>query len=140
VSEQSLLHINAGLENLTAIRQFVEEVAKCGHGDTNAIHDMVLAVNEAATNVLIHGYKGKPGMIEVEVSYRKHDLMVRIHDQAPLFDPTIVPSPKTAPSLDHPYLGGMGIHLMRQLTDKMIYTATADGGNELILVKEGVRT
>jgi serine/threonine-protein kinase RsbW len=139
MSEQSLLQINATLKDLAAIRRFVEEVATRGHGDTRAVQEMVIAVNEAVTNVLIHGYRRQPGMIEVEVSYKNHDLMVRLKDQAPLFDPTIVPSPKITPSLDHAYLGGMGIHMMREVTDRMIYTTTDDGRNELILIKEDVR-
>jgi serine/threonine-protein kinase RsbW len=139
MSEQSLLRINADLKDLAAIRQFVEEVAKRGHGDTSAIQDMVIAVNEAVTNVLIHGYRGQSGIIEVEVSYHNHDLMVRLYDQAPLFDPTTVPSPKIAPSLDQAHLGGMGIHMMRELTDRLIYTTTDDGRNELTLIKEDVR-
>lgn len=139
MSEGSLLRINADLKDLAAIRRFVEDAAKREHGDTEAIQDMLIAVNEAVTNVLIHGYQGQPGVIEVEVLYNNHDLMVRLHDQAPLFNPTDVPPAKIPPALDQPFYGGMGIHMMRQLVDKMIYTTTADGRNELILIKEGVR-
>ncbi len=139
MSERSLLNINAELKDLAAIRQFVEDSAKVEHSDTEAIQDMLIAVNEAVTNVLIHGYRRQPGMIEVEISYDNHDLIVRVHDQAPMFDPTSKPSPKITPSLDQPYFGGMGIHMMRQLTDKMIYMRTADGRNELTLIKEDVR-
>ena len=139
MSERSWLRLNADLKDLTAIRQFVQEAAKDGAGDSNSIQDMLIAVNEAVTNVIIHGYLGQPGMIEVEVSYDNHDLVVRLLDQAPIFDPTTVPSPKIPPALDQPYLGGMGIHMMRQLTDHMIYTTTCDGRNELILIKEVVQ-
>lgn len=139
MSEQSLLHINADLKDLAAIRRFVEDAAKQGNENSKAVEDMIIATNEAVTNVLIHGYRGQPGIIEVEVSYDNHDLIVRLRDQAPLFDPTTVPSLKTAPSLDQPCSGGMGIHMMRQLTDELIYGTTSDGRNELVLIKKDVR-
>lgn len=139
MSERSWLRLNADLKDLTAIRQFVEEAAKDGNGDSNSIQDMLIAVNEAVTNVIIHGYLGQPGMIQVEVSYDNHDLVVRLLDQAPIFDPTTVPSPRIPPALDQPCLGGMGIHMIRQLIDNMIYTTTRDGRNELILIKKVVR-
>jgi serine/threonine-protein kinase RsbW len=139
MSERAWLRLNADLKDLTAIRKFVEDAARHGPGDNDAIQEMLIAVNEAVTNVIIHGYLGQPGMIEVEASYDNHDLVVRLQDQAPSFDPTTVHSPKIPPVRDQPYLGGMGIHMMRQLTDSMTYTSTGDGRNELTLIKKGVR-
>jgi serine/threonine-protein kinase RsbW len=139
VNERSFLRINATCSDLASIRQFVEDEARRAHSRSDAIQDMVIATNEAVTNVLTHGYQGQPGMIEIEVSFENKKLMVRLRDQAPMFDPTADPSDQFAPSLDQPLSGGMGIHMMRELTDEIIYRKTTDGRNELILIIEGVR-
>ncbi len=133
------LRIAADLKNLATIRRFVESAAKSEDGNPEAIVDMLIAMNEAATNIIIHGYQGQPGIIEVEVAYDEDALVVSLRDQAPIFDPTLVPAPDvTLPPEQRPF-GGMGVHMMRQLTDELTHRTAPDGGNELILVKEDVR-
>jgi len=55
------LFVAAEVENLAEIRRFVrEEAAALGAGE-EAICDLELAVDEAACNVICHGYKGCGG-------------------------------------------------------------------------------
>jgi anti-sigma regulatory factor (Ser/Thr protein kinase) len=59
-------------------------------------------------------------------------------DDAPLFDPTAVPPPDINLPLEERPLGGLGVHMMRQLTDELLYRVNSAGQNELIFVKRGV--
>jgi len=139
MSELSYLHIAADLKNLATIRRFVEGAARSGGGDPQAIADMLIAVNEAATNIIMHGYRGQPGTIEVEVVYDQDALVVCLRERAPQYDPTSTPDPDfTLPVEQRPF-GGLGVYMMRQVTDELTYRTTGDGRNELILVKKGVR-
>ena len=52
------------------------------------IYDLILAVNEVATNIVVHGYRGQPGAIEIELRRQGDAIEIRLRDQAPLFDPT----------------------------------------------------
>ena len=52
--------------------------------------------------------------------------------------PESVPPPDVTQPLDERPLGGMGIHLMRQLMDEVTHRATPQGGNELTMIKKGV--
>jgi anti-sigma regulatory factor (Ser/Thr protein kinase) len=139
MDEPLYLRIAADLKNLAPTRRFVEDAAASWNGDPEAIAEMVLAVNEAVTNTIVHGYQGQPGIIEVEVGYDKDALVVCLRDQAPKLDPTSAPAPDVTLSLGQRPFGGMGIYMMRQLTDELIYRTTSDGRNELILVKKGVQ-
>ena len=132
------LRIAAELENLAAIRRFIEEAATALGSDSDTIFQAVLAVDEAATNIVTHGYQGQPGIIEIQVEQKGSDLAVRLRDQAPVFDPTTVPPPDVTQPLEHRSLGGMGVHLMRNLMDEMTHHRAPQGGNELILIKKGV--
>lgn len=130
----------ANLENLSAMRRFVEEVAAAGAGNPEAIMDMLVAMNEATTNVLEHGYRGNLGIIEIEVGYEAEALVVSVRDWSPPFDPAQVPDRDVTVPLEERPLGGLGITMMRQLTDEVRYGRGPDGSNELILIKEGVRS
>ena len=96
--------------------------------------DLVLAVDEAATNIVMHGYKAGPGpaaVIEVEVVYRDPGLSVYLRDQAPPFDPTATPVVDELPPLTERGPGGLGIFLIRKTMDEFRYRRTPDGWNEL---------
>jgi serine/threonine-protein kinase RsbW len=139
MDEMFRFRIAADLNNLATIRRFVEDAAASRPADPEAIAEMLLAMNEAATNIIVHGYQGQPGIIEVEVGYDKDALVVCLRDRAPAFDPTLVPAPDLTLPLEQRPFGGMGIHMMRQFTDELLYRTTPDGSNELILVKKNVR-
>jgi anti-sigma regulatory factor (Ser/Thr protein kinase) len=135
---KSSLRMAAELDNLAEIRHFVQKTATTFGVDPDIISDVLLAVDEAVTNVLVHGYQGQPGMIELELRRRGDSLVVCLRDQAIPFDPTTVPPPDLTLPLEQRPFGGMGIYLMRQLMDEMTHRITRQGGNELTLVKKGV--
>jgi len=126
----------AELENLAVIRRFAEETAQSLQANQAAIDDMIQAVDEAVTNIIVHGYAGRPGTIEVRVKRAGNSLVVRLRDQAPRFDPTAVPPPNLTLPLEKRRPGGLGVHLIRQFVDQVRYRAAPQGGNELTLVKK----
>ena len=134
----SNLCIAAELESLGAIRRFVQETATAMGSGPTAVSDVLLAVDEAATNTILHGYQGQPGLIEVEVGRAGDDLVVRLRDQAAPFDPTQVPPPDLNLPLEQRPVGGMGVYLIQQLMDEVTYSTTPQGGNQLVMVKRGV--
>lgn len=131
------LRIAAELNNLAEIRCFVQETASALGADPAVIPNVILAVDEAVSNVIAHGYQGQGGNIEIEVSREGNVLVIRLRDEAPPFDPTSVPPPDLTLPLEQRAPGGLGIHLIRQLMDEMIHRVTPQGGNELTLVKRG---
>jgi len=130
------LRIAADLHNLAAVRRFVSEEAEGLESGRAAIEDMIQAVDESVTNVIRHGYEGQPGTIDIEVGREGDDLVVRIRDYAPQFDPTTHPSPDLTLPLERRPFGGLGIHLSRECTDAVVYRVAPDGANELTLFKK----
>jgi serine/threonine-protein kinase RsbW len=132
----TLSHDTAQVRDLNDMREFLEKCILGLGGSDDDAGDLVLAVNEAITNVMLHGYGGRPGLVCLRVEADGDDLRVVLSDNAPPFDPTQVPPPDIHLPLEDRPLGGLGIHMMRQLTDELIYQQTADG-NDLIFVKRG---
>ena len=132
------IRVPADAAQLAVIRAFVEQHARALGVDAAATYDLLLAINEVATNIVVHGYRGRPGEIEIKMRQLGDAIELRLCDQAPLFDPTGVPAPNLNLPLDKRPFGGMGVHVTRQIMDSMRYRATPEGGNELILVKRAI--
>jgi serine/threonine-protein kinase RsbW len=129
------LRIDAELDRLADVRRFIREEALAAGAQVESIEDLVQAVDESATNVIVHGYRGGPGWLEVQVAAEDGQLLVTLEDGAPAFDPTTVPEPDlTVPAMDRTP-GGMGVHLVRACTDSVIYRRRDGGGNILTLVR-----
>ena len=132
----TIRHDSAQVRDLNDMREFLEKAVLALGGSDDDAGDLVLAVNEAVTNDLLHGYDGQPGPVTICVEVVDNDLRVILSDNAPPFDPTRVPPPDIFLPLEDRPLGGLGVHMMRQLTDELLYRPLADG-NELVFVKRG---
>jgi anti-sigma regulatory factor (Ser/Thr protein kinase) len=138
---KSVQYTKARLSDLAEIRRYVKKTALLMGCANDAVSEIVLAANEAVTNILIHGYDRKPGSVAIVVCRDGADLIVYLRDRSPSFDPNIYPPPDITLPLELRKPGGMGIHMMRNFVDEMIYHEDADGVNELALVKrDAVKT
>lgn len=102
---------------------------------SGAIADLVQATDECATNVIVHGYDGRTGSVEIELEVGAGAVEVRVRDRARPFDPTSVPEPADDRPLEARLRGGMGVHLMRAAVDEMRYRLLPDGRNEMTMIK-----
>ena len=138
MDEPAILRLNANLSDLEDIRNFVEKYAHRLNVDPSATYDILLSVTEMVTNTIVHGYRGESGPIEIEISQQDDALVVFLRDEAPPFDPTQLPTPDITLPLEQRPVGGLGVYLTREFMDRMSYRPGPGGGNELILVKEGI--
>jgi signal transduction histidine kinase len=131
--------VSADVRYLVVVRHFVQEACKVLDVASRAVDDLVQAVDEMAANIVVHGYRGRPGPIEVHVRAEGSDVAVLLRDQAPPFDPTLVPEPDITLPLERRPVGGLGIFLSRKLMDEIHHRALPEGGNEVTLVKRNAR-
>jgi serine/threonine-protein kinase RsbW len=127
------LRIDADLDRLADIRQFIRERAASGHAPLECRDDLVQAVDEASTNVIVHGYRGRDGWLEIGIELDDEQFIVTVEDAAPPFDPTALPEPDLSISPMARKPGGMGVHLMRESTDTLSYRPRPGGGNILTM-------
>jgi serine/threonine-protein kinase RsbW len=140
VKETSLagacLSVPAHVDSLAQVRGFVGSSANSLGLPESATDELLLAVDEAVSNIIMHGYAGRDGLIEVDMSADADAVTVRLRDDAPLFDPTGAAAPRLDISpLERDCPGGYGVELVRRLVDGLRYRVSAEGRNELILVK-----
>lgn len=135
MSKEAVLYVPAERGQLSNIRKFIEEQAAASSAAPDEIDDLLQAGDEAATNIIVHGYSDGPGEIEIVARHKPGIFMLIFRDEAPSFDPTRVPNPNINLPLEIRPLGGLGVYLIRQCVDEFVHNIRDDGGNELILVK-----
>ena len=134
------LTIPAEAARQAEVRALVRSTATEAGADEETTSDLIQAVDELVCNVIVHGYAGRQGSIDVAVGQSDDTLVVRIRDDAPPFDPRSRPTPRLDLPLEHRPFGGMGIHLARTLTDRIDHRILPGGGNEVTVTKTIGRT
>ncbi len=123
-------------DNLLEVRDFVSDAAKQFGFSDEDIANIVLAVDEACTNIIKHAYQYAPDKeISVSIVRNNGTFEVRIKDNGKNFDPNVLRPPDLKQNLSHHRRGGLGVYLMKKLMDKVEYHFTEGKSNEVSLVK-----
>jgi len=99
-----------------------------------AVRALELSVDEAVTNIILYGYPPSNGRIWISCGVEGGMVRVQIEDEGVPFDPTEAAEPDLEGAADERPIGGLGIHLIRQMTDELRYERR-DGRNILVLGK-----
>jgi len=125
----------SNLQHLSQMRGLILQVCRdiwCPVADAQALHQLELAVQEAATNIIRHAYRGQPDQpIQLILEADPEQICVGLHYQGPPFDPTSVPPPV----FDGSRQGGFGVYLIGQLVDEVSYSHE-EGRSGVRLVKK----
>jgi anti-sigma regulatory factor (Ser/Thr protein kinase) len=125
----------AELEQLQVFREFISECCQEHQIPDETVFDLKLAVDEACTNVITHGYKGMdPGSIILSFRIESDRILVQITDFGHVFEPADAPKPDVEAALEDRPLGGLGLYLIYQLMDNIDYQSSEDG-NTLTFTK-----
>jgi serine/threonine-protein kinase RsbW len=89
---------------------------------------MTLAIEEAVVNVISHAFIGlpPPHSIQVRLDIAAHLITAEIIDNGRPFDPTSAPDPDLSLPLEARHPGGLGIHLIRGMVDRLNYRRNDD--------------
>jgi len=123
--------LNASSEVLSPFRKELRQILTQSGWEKKATEEILLAVDEALTNIIRHAYQGKPGKMTVSVSAADDKIEIVLEDQGVKFNPTQVPSPE----LPRHKPGGLGVHFIRTIMDQMIYDDQDPAVNRLHLIR-----
>ena len=120
--------------NLSELSRLTEEAAQfCRQqslgGDVE--FELNLVLEELFVNSVQHGgCAGVEGAAEVELSRVPDGVELRYADRGAEFDPTLAPAPDVTAPLEERSIGGLGLHLMRQIMRNIEYHRV-DGWNRM---------
>jgi len=130
------LTVPATLESLAQISAFVNQASQRAGLDDHTAWQVELAVDEAATNIIQHGYApDHPGIIELTWRIEDNRLVITLRDYGRRFNPDDVPPPDVSSPLEERQPGGLGLYLMNQLMDQVRFDFDDNNGNLLTMVK-----
>jgi anti-sigma regulatory factor (Ser/Thr protein kinase) len=125
--------------DVAEIARLLDWVETCC-GDEAVAHGIVsklaLSLEEAVANVIHHAFAETPPphRITVELSIDADRVIAQVADNGRAFDPSAAPEPDCDMSLEARDPGGLGIHLIRKMMDRVDYRRV-DGENRLHLEK-----
>lgn len=128
--------IKSTTDNLSIVRDFVKSTAEQSGFPDAVAGKIVLAVDEACTNIIKHAYKYSPeGKILVDISFHDSKLTISITDEGSHFNPDNIPEPDIQEYYKQRRVGGLGMYLMKKLMDEVKYSTLKDNRNQVVLVK-----
>jgi anti-sigma regulatory factor (Ser/Thr protein kinase) len=84
-------------------------------------------LEEIITNVISYGYKDGLGHeISVRLSWKDPNIKVEVEDDGRPFNPLEAPPPDMVKPLAERNVGGLGIHLVREMMDELEYRRESD--------------
>ena len=132
------LTVPGTLDSLSAIGQYVTNAALEAGLDKKAAYRLRLAVDEIATNIVIHGYEeaGLSGDVMVLSELDPHSLTITLEDTSAPFDPRNLGRPEhiDLPVEDRP-IGGLGIYLTIENVDKFDYEYVNNRNRNIFMIK-----
>ena len=137
MDQQFGMRIGSDVAETPEVSAWLEEVMQGSGFSQEAILDTQLAVEEAITNAIVHGYKEAGGEIVITCTVHSDRVEVEIADTSPRFDPLSIPEPELENSIDKRKIGGLGIFLIRQVMDGVLYRYE-NGKNILVLIKNRI--
>ena len=129
------LEVGDELAEITVVAARVEAFCALHDLGDDIAHAVNLSLDELLTNTMTHGAAaGDPLQIQVLFSLSGDTLTVQLSDTGTAFDPSEAPAPDLESDVEDRPVGGLGLHLVRELMDSLSYRRQ-DGRNELTLTK-----
>jgi sigma-B regulation protein RsbU (phosphoserine phosphatase) len=123
------------IEELNKLPEFVDTVCEEAGIDMGIIASLNLALEEAATNVVLYAYGKNEGDVDIDAVYTDKYIKFIIVDSGLAFDPTKKEDVDITLGVEERSIGGLGIHLVRQIMDSVNYERIK-GKNVLTLMKK----
>jgi serine/threonine-protein kinase RsbW len=121
----------ASVESLHDLLTFITDEAKRKGFSEDARRRIELVAEEALVNVFMHGYPQNQGQVEVRcLASDDSSLTIEISDTGVSFNPLSLADPDLQPDLATRKIGGMGVFLIRKMTDGVAYRR--EGNNNIL--------
>ncbi len=118
-------------EGAAALAEFVKRVGI----SEDAAFGIDMAVREAIANAVIHGNKlNEAKLVEISVKSTPETLEINVHDQGEGFNPESISDPTREENILK--TSGRGIFFMRNFMDEVDWTASAEGGTTVRMLKK----
>ena len=130
------LSVRARLDNLSKISDFICDSMKSFGLDEHEMFRLQMAVDEACTNIISYGNLDKSSKIDVICRNEGEKIFVVVIDEGIPFNPLEVSPPDLKAPLKDRQAGGLGVHFIKTLMDKVKYERKGEKNVlEMVLIR-----
>ena len=134
MSTQLSLEIETKHEELGRVSSAVEEFGHQENWPPDLVFKVNLALEEVVVNVINYGHEDGLHNVEITFTASAETLTIEVVDDGRPFDPlTEAPRPDLSGELEDRRIGGLGVHLVREMMDDVGYRRE-EGKNILTMV------
>jgi len=114
--------LKSNLSELDALCRKLEKFGQSMGLSKKCIFEANLALDELFTNIISYGFDDKnEHSIRITISLQNDELVFNIEDDGIPFNPTEVEAPDLECTIEECRIGGLGIHLAKNLMDEVCY-------------------
>lgn len=122
MTEPTTLVLKNDVSELESVISFVSAVCVRNSIPAETEHYLKLALDEMITNVVRHAYPGSEDHhFTLQITVSNEEFVARIEDDGVEFNPTQLPIPDLDAPLEERKVGGLGIHMVRQIMTSVEY-------------------
>jgi serine/threonine-protein kinase RsbW len=130
--------LKSNLSELDVLCQNLEKFGKSIGLSKKSIFEANLALDELFTNIISYGFDDKnEHTIKITISLQNEDLIFNIEDDGIPFNPTNVETPDLECTIEECRIGGLGIHLAKNLMDEVCYQRCND--KNILTLKKNIK-
>jgi anti-sigma regulatory factor (Ser/Thr protein kinase) len=135
VSEHFRLRIRNSIDALVSANDAATEWLEARHVPSEPAFLATLSIEELVSNCIKYGYDDQgEHLIDLDIGLEADRLVITFTDDGRAFNPLEAPEPDLTLPLEERPIGGLGLHLLRTMSDEMTYERR-DGLNRVTLVK-----
>jgi serine phosphatase RsbU (regulator of sigma subunit)/anti-sigma regulatory factor (Ser/Thr protein kinase) len=116
----------ASQESLDEIREFVQSALLTTDLGKKAIAGLLLAIEEVVTNIVRHGYLYGPGRLRLRIRATRRIVTITVHDNGRAYEVNFDEKPDAQQLAETGRRGGLGLMLIRKVTDAVDYKRVGD--------------
>ena len=135
MGEGLTIEVRSSPDAIAAASAKAEDWLASYHPSPKVLNLVLLAIEELVTNCVQYGYDdAHEHTVMIILSTNDSNLTMSVIDDGHPFDPLTSPPPDFSLDIQARPIGGLGIHLLRQLADHVEYERR-DGTNRVTLTK-----
>jgi sigma-B regulation protein RsbU (phosphoserine phosphatase) len=121
------LSIPADIAELARVQQGTEKFAADSNMPAGATQKMNIVLDELLNNTISYGFEDAEGHeIQLAIESNEDHVTLRISDDGIPFNPFTLSNPDTSLSAEERDIGGLGVMLVKELTDSQVYQRLSD--------------
>jgi anti-sigma regulatory factor (Ser/Thr protein kinase) len=125
------LVIEAITENIDAVFDFINaQLGDCSQSTKNQIS---VVVDEIFSNITNYAYNPEVGSVNIRITVDE-DISIEFEDGGVAYNPLAAADPDITPEVEDREIGGLGIHIVKNIMDSVNYRR--DGNKNILLVKK----